>query len=120
MRSRYCAFVIRNSDYLLRTWHADTRPEQLQLERDVSWFGLEIVASDAGGPGDSDGRVEFIAQFNGHDRLQYLHERSRFVRENGRWFYLDGEILPPPTARKIGRNAPCPCGSGKKYKRCCG
>jgi SEC-C motif-containing protein len=120
MRSRYCAFVLGNSNYLLQTWHADTRPAQLVLSPDVSWFGLEIVAIEAGEAQDSEGRVEFMAKFNGHDRLQYLHERSRFVREDGRWFYVDGESVPQAKAPKIGRNEPCPCGSGKKYKRCCG
>jgi SEC-C motif-containing protein len=120
MRSRYCAFVLRDSDYLLRTWHESTRPEQMRLEQGVSWLGLEVVACQAGGPDDEEGWVEFIAKFTARDRLHCLHERSHFVREGGEWRYIKGEILPTPKAEKIGRNDPCPCGSGKKFKRCCG
>ncbi len=119
MRSRYTAFVNANVDYLQQSWHESTRPEQLTLEQGVSWFGLDIVACEAGEVNDDEGWVEFIAQFKGNDRLQSLHERSRFVREQGRWQYVDGQIHQQPEAEKIGRNALCPCGSGKKFKRCC-
>jgi len=120
MRSRYTAFVLRESDYLLQSWHESSRPEQLQLELGVRWFGLEIIGCQGGEANDNEGWVEFIAQFKGNGRLQSLHERSRFVREQGRWQYVDGQIQQQPEAEKIGRNAPCPCGSGKKFKRCCG
>lgn len=120
MRSRYTAFVLRDSDYLQQSWHESSRPEQMQLEQGVNWFGLEIVACQAGEADDIEGWVEFIAKFKGHGRLQTLHERSRFVREDDRWLYVDGEIRQQPEAEKIGRNSPCPCGSGKKFKRCCG
>lgn len=120
MRSRYVAFVRGERDYLLATWHPSTRPEHLQLDTGARWFGLQIIDVQDGGPEDDEGWVEFVAQFRGNDRLQCLHERSRFVREAGRWLYVDGEIRPQPEGHKIGRNAPCPCGSGKKYKRCCG
>jgi SEC-C motif-containing protein len=120
MRSRYCAFVMGNSAYLLQTWHESTRSEKLQLEQGVNWFGLQVVETQAGEADDDEGWVEFIAKFKGHDRLQYLHERSHFLREDGRWYYVDGQIYQQPKADKIGRNDPCPCGSGKKFKRCCG
>ena len=120
MRSRYSAFVLGNCEYLLQSWHESTRPEQLQLESGVSWFGLRIVDCYAGGADDIEGFVEFEAKFAGNDRLQCLHERSHFMREQGRWYYVDGQIYPPPKAEKIARNGPCPCGSGKKFKRCCG
>ena len=118
MRSRYTAFARHNSDYLQQTWHESTRPAQLEFEAGVSWFGLRIIDCQAG-DADDEGWVEFIARFKGNGRLQSLHERSRFVREQGRWQYVDGQIQPQPEAEKIGRNAPCPCGSGKKFKRCC-
>ncbi len=120
MRSRYTAFVRHNSAYLQQSWHESTRPEQLQFEQGVSWFGLQIVDCQASEADDNEGWVEFIAQFKGNGRLQSLHERSRFVREQGRWQYVDGQIHQQPEAEKIGRNALCPCGSGKKFKRCCG
>ncbi len=120
MRSRYCAFVVGDSEYLLQTWHESTRPEQLQLEQGVRWFGLQILQTQASDSDETDAWVEFIAKFNGHDRLQCLHERSHFVREGGRWYYVDGQVYQQPKGDKIGRNGPCPCGSGKKYKRCCG
>lgn len=119
MRSRYTAFVRHNSDYLQHSWHESTRPEQLQFEPDVRWFGLQIVDCQVSKAEDK-GWVEFIARFKGNGRLQSLHERSRFVREQGRWQYVDGQIHQRPEAEKIGRNVLCPCGSGKKFKRCCG
>ncbi len=110
MRSRYSAYVLKNSDYIRDTWHPTTRPLQLDLsEEDSAWQRLLIIAS-------GEEWVEFAAFVAGGQ----LHERSRFVHEQGRWYYLDGEMLPPVRDEKPGRNAPCPCGSGKKYKRCCG
>jgi SEC-C motif-containing protein len=120
MRSRYTAFFRGNSDYLLETWHSSTCPEQLRLEPGVTWFGLQILDCQAGEAEDPEGWVEFVAKFNGRDRLQCLHERSRFAKQEDRWFYVDGVIAEQDKAEKIGRNDPCPCGSGKKFKRCCG
>lgn len=93
MRSRYTAYVCRDQDYLLRTWHASTRPAQLELVRaPVKWLGLTIVRTEAGGAPDREGRVEFIARCKPAGRAQRLHETSRFVKEDGRWFYVDGVI----------------------------
>ena len=94
MRSRYTAYVMRDKDYLLATWHASTRPAQLQLETDVptSWLGLKIVATIAGKAQDSDGMVEFIARYKLNGKAHRLHEESRFVREQGRWLYVSGTI----------------------------
>lgn len=114
MRSRYSAYVLKDGDYLRATWHPSTRPALLELEGDTTrWLGLRILATAQGGEGDESGSVEFAADYAGGQ----LHERSRFVRERGQWRYLDGELLPPV---KVGRNEPCPCGSGRKFKRCCG
>jgi len=77
---------------------------------------LLIIAREKGESSDSEGVVEFAADYQGGQ----LHERSRFLKEEGKWFYLNGDILPPVTAAKVGRNDPCPCGSGKKFKKCCG
>ena len=117
MRSRYSAYVLKNTDYLAATWHPSTRPTVLDLASDgTAWQRLAILATQHGGADDDTGTVEFAAFFSGGQ----LHERSRFVKQEGRWFYLDGEILPPLVQAKVGRNDPCPCGSGKKFKKCCG
>ncbi|MET1089868.1 MAG: YchJ family metal-binding protein [Arthrobacter sp.] len=93
MRSRYSAFVLCDEDYLLRTWHATEAPKGLGLDPEMEWRRLDILATDRGGPLDVQGTVEFKAHFrHGADR-GVLHEVSRFVRENGRWFYVDGKIL---------------------------
>lgn len=109
MRSRYCAYVLKLSSYLHATWHPSTRPATLDISSDGTvWLGLKIL-------GSGEGWVEFVARFQGGQ----LQERSRFVNEAGQWLYLEGEILPPLPAPKPGRNDPCPCGSGRKYKKCC-
>ena len=117
MRSRYSAYVLKNADYLYATWHPSSRPAVLDLVVDETpWLRLRIIATEKGGTDDDSGTVEFAADYTGGQ----LHERSRFVREEGRWVYLDGEILPPLLQAKVGRNEPCSCGSGRKFKRCCG
>ncbi|WP_428634446.1 YchJ family protein [Sedimenticola sp.] len=117
MRSRYSAYVLQHTDYLLRTWHPSTRPANLDLAaEDVVWLGLEIIETKQGTEKDDEGLVEFVARSQGGQ----LHERSRFIRESGQWYYRDGTLLPPVLAVKPGRNGPCPCGSGKKFKKCCG
>lgn len=93
MRSRYSAFVLLDERYLLHTWHPAEAPKELDLDPGMQWRRLDIVATDRGGPLDVEGTVEFKAYFrHGSDR-GVLHEVSRFVRESGRWFYLDGTIL---------------------------
>jgi len=96
MRSRYSAFHLRRADYLLASWHHTTRPASFAESdwQDLKWIGLKIISSQAGQPGDLTGNVEFIARFKTGGRAGKLHERSQFVCENGRWFYVDGEMLP--------------------------
>lgn len=132
MRSRYTAYVRVAVPYLLETWHASTRPQEIDVDAMPHWCGLEILACDQGGEGDEQGWVEFRATALVEERLLVLRERSRFVRDAGVWRYVDGECIeeekpaPPPAAPapakkgKVGRNDPCPCGSGKKFKKCCG
>jgi len=115
MRSRYSAFVRDDADYVRASWHPDTRPSELTLEGGDQWLWLETV--DAKQDGDA-GQVHFRATHRDGDGFAVLEERSRFVRENGHWFYLDGEHTVTPF--KPGRNDPCPCGSGRKFKKCCG
>ena len=129
MRSRYSAYVEQAIDYLGETLHpghkADwDRDATRRWAADAEWLGLEIVATEAGQPGDKEGWVEFIASFNEQGAPKRHHERSRFQFQDGRWYYVDGDVPKPQTLRhdapRVGRNDPCPCGSGKKYKKCCG
>jgi len=90
MRSRYSAFVLGRADYLQASWHASTRPVRLELEPGVKWLGLEVREHR---PVDAvHAEVEFVARSRLDGRGQRLHERSRFVREDGRWFYVDGDM----------------------------
>lgn len=96
MRSRYTAYVLQRETYLLRTWHASTRPATLALADSdpVKWLGLRILRTEAGGQQDRDGVVEFVARYKPVGRAGRLHETSRFVRDEGQWFYLDGQTAP--------------------------
>ncbi len=124
MRSRYTAYTQANTAYLMATWHPSQRDDLTdeslsESARSLDWQRLEILHSLGDGQA-TEGVVEFKAWYQKEDQLFALHERSRFVREGKQWFYLDGQLNPPIKRQKIGRNAPCPCGSGKKYKKCCG
>ena len=124
MRSRYTAYVVKNVDYLLKTWHPSTKPTNIDLGTIPEWYGLHIVSTEAGDESDSNGTVEFKATSLSQGKILQLQEKSRFVKEHDQWLYVDGDIKGdrPSIARvkKVGRNEPCPCGSGKKFKKCCG
>jgi SEC-C motif-containing protein len=130
MRSRYTAYVQQNISYIAESHDPEKRDDFDESAtgdwaRRATWLGLEIVSTEAGGEGDERGQVEFVARFRDDRGLEHKHhERSQFVRRNGRWYFQDGELQThAPVARtqpKIGRNDPCPCGSGKKHKKCCG
>jgi SEC-C motif-containing protein len=95
MRSRYSAFAVGDAEYLLASWHPSTRPASLELEEGLRWFRLDILDRANGGVLDAEGTVEFRAHYRlaeprpGEPRRGEVHERSRFVRENGRWFYVE-------------------------------
>ncbi|WP_075972392.1 YchJ family protein [Glutamicibacter halophytocola] len=89
MRSRYSAFVAGLAPYLLATWHESTRPQELELDPQMRWTGLEIITTRSGGAEASRGVVEFAAHYLEGQREAQQHEVSTFVRENGAWFYLD-------------------------------
>ena len=90
MRSRYSAFVLEDADYLLATWHPAHRPPELTFEPGLKWLGLEV--KDHRVVDATHAEVEFVARSRQAGRAHRLHERSRFVCEDGRWFYLDGDI----------------------------
>lgn len=87
MRSRYTAFAVGDSGYLLRTWSPDQRPRTLALDPHVRWVGLEVSATSGGGPFHVDGTVEFCAHYLRDGEPGEQRERSRFVRTDGRWLY---------------------------------
>lgn len=119
MRSRYSAFYMGEVDYLLQTHLPEMQSpdEESQIRATIAntqWVQLEV--REARSAGDT-GVVEFIAYYRDGRGPGQLHERSNFIRKNDRWLYVDGTHLP---ASKPQRNDPCWCGSGKKFKKCCG
>jgi len=92
MRSRYSAYALGRTDYVLRTWLPRTRPDDLDAAPPTTWLGLEVLRIEAGGPQDDFGLVEFRARFAGQHGDQTLHETSRFERRGDRWVYVEGEL----------------------------
>jgi SEC-C motif domain protein len=133
MRSRYTAYATGNVEHVVVTHDPATRDK---VDRDgvaawsaqSKWLGLDVIATEKGGPDDTTGIVEFVARFELAGAVQAHRERSTFERKDEgagpRWFYIDGDtVRAKPVQReaaKVGRNEPCPCGSGKKYKKCHG
>lgn len=128
MRSRYSAYFFGDAEYLYNTNHPNTREtsaleEIKQWSAENNWTKLEIINVENGGKKEEKGFVEFKAYFTDKNRRDQVHyEKSTFLKENGKWFYLDGIANPrkPIFNKRISRNDPCSCGSGKKYKKCCG
>lgn len=114
MRSRYCAYKLKNEEYLLQSWHESTRPDSLDLSSDTTqWKGLKVISA-------TENTVHFVAYFTqdtlNKEKIYALTENSNFAK-NKHWFYLDGQDVKTV---QLTKNMPCPCQSGKKYKRCCG
>lgn len=127
MRSRYSAYVVGEVDYILQTNHPDTREgmdrEAIKAWSDKSdWQSLNIIETEAGLADDIQGIVEFQAVYKIDNVPQIHHERSIFDKIDGRWYYTNMIKIDRDKKEKlkVGRNSPCPCGSGKKYKKCCG
>ncbi|KYN89385.1 hypothetical protein ATY35_11525 [Vibrio cidicii] len=133
MRSRYTAHVLGLVNYVVSTYHPDCQAEQqreaIAASVNSDWCKLEVISTAAGSNGN-EGFVEFKAYFKEDGEQYCLSERSRFVKEGGLWYYIDG-TFPEEAERdprlsqsisslKVGRNDPCICGSGKKFKKCCG
>ncbi len=129
MRARYSAFVTKNIPFIIGTV-SPNQPSPMSEEatkkwaEESDWKQLTIVHTEGGSESDETGVVEFIAKYAVGEVLQNHHERATFSKIDGQWFFEDGTIVIPTTIRretkKVGRNDPCPCGSGKKYKKCCG
>ena len=127
MRARYSAYVGAQMDFIFETTHPDQRQGYdhdgtKEWAESSEWLGLEIIETKKGGPGDNEGEVEFIARFNEKGAAREHHENAEFKKENGRWYFAEGAMVKakPIIVNKIGRNDPCTCGSGLKYKKCCG
>ncbi|HCC37211.1 MAG TPA: hypothetical protein DEQ14_06130 [Treponema sp.] len=128
MRSRYSAYVEHAVDYIINTCVQRGKDDiDYQSTRDWSeqsvWLGLTIISSEKGGPADTEGTVEFEAVYERDGLKDIHHERATFTKENDEWLYSEGNVSPRTIVRsspKVGRNEPCPCGSGKKYKHCHG
>ena len=129
MRSRYSAFVKKNIDYIGATHlpgTTDFDPTEAKDWADNSiWNGLEIVKTEKGQKDDKFGVVEFKALYSDKNDNNYVHhEIAKFKKQDDTWYYDDGQIVGHEPLRrttpKVGRNEPCVCGSGKKFKKCCG
>lgn len=127
MRSRYSAFVVNKLAYLESTLTEESKAdydadETASWAESAKWQNLEIRSTTGGGKDDSQGTVEFIAKFKVGKEIHAHHEISYFVKDNDHWLYSHGDMNPKQEQRivtKVGRNDPCPCGSGKKHKKCC-
>ncbi len=129
MRSRYTAYVKKEIAWLRDSLHPGHRADYDEASSRAwadraQWHGLEILGTAKGGPGDQEGTVEFVASFTENGARQEHRELSTFRKVGGAWYYEAGKALGArPVVRqgpKAGRNDPCPCGSGKKFKKCCG
>lgn len=128
MRSRYTAYSLGNLDYIQRTCAGEAalafnRDEAAQSAQGTEWIGLTIEATEGGKEADDTGKVTFTARYRQHGRIHALSETSEFRRVLGAWRYTKGEVAISSSrsvSSQLGRNDPCLCGSGKKYKKCCG
>lgn len=99
MRSRYCAFALQNSAYLLATWDPSTRPASIDLDPELQWYQLQILCRTGGGLLDRSGTVEFVARYRSPGVSGEQHEDSHFVRADGRWLY-SGPVDTRPSLQK--------------------
>lgn len=128
MRSRYTAFTQANIDYIERTRHPHSEHDfdkagTTSWAKESQWLGFELLNAEAGEKDDEGGSVEFIAKYTVDGKKQDHHEMALFQKHEGKWYFMDGDFVKGETYRreapKVGRNDPCPCGSGKKFKKCC-
>ncbi len=128
MRSRYSAFALGKIDYLHDSLAPGTRDDFdrkaiTHWSKQSQWLGLEILSTEQGLADDATGYVEFVAHFITEGQRRSYRERALFRHEDGRWYFLEEanrKAEPIIKGAQPGRNDLCPCGSGKKYKKCCG
>lgn len=129
MRARYTAYVKHEIDFIINTCETGDKIAEIDRKatedwsRKSNWLGLKILSTEKGGENDDEGVVEFEATYTQKGIRDVHHEIGGFKKVNGEWLYSEGYLRPTTVVRetkKVGRNEPCPCGSGKKYKQCCG
>jgi SEC-C motif-containing protein len=129
MRARYSAYALGEVDFILKTHTSDAgkdvdRKSTEAWSKHSKWQGLEIVSTEGGGPKDETGVVEFVARYKVKNVGIEHRERAKFEKHGGKWLFAEGEQIAGPPVKhegpRVGRNDPCPCGSGKKYKKCHG
>ncbi len=124
LRSRFTAYAQRNAAYLLASWDKTKRPAEIDFTQETAeWQKLQILSIKKGAAWDSKGLIDFKAFYQQDGEAYFMHEISRFSKIGQHWFYLDGVIKAVgkvSSATNLGKNAACGCGSGKKFKRCCG
>ena len=129
MRSRYTAYALGNVDWIVESQSPDglqfvDRKATEDWSKRATWHRMEVLDTQQGGPDDTEGFVDFKAYYTIGGEDVTHHEVASFRKEDGRWYFVDGvEVKPRPfkrLERKVGPNEPCTCGSGKKFKKCCG
>ena len=127
MRARYSGYVFAQMDFIFESTHPEHRQGYdhagtKEWAETAEWLGLQIISTDKGGPDDSVGEVEFIARFNEKGESREHHEAGQFKKKDGCWLFTEGKMVRPKplTVVKVGRNDQCICGSGLKFKKCCG
>lgn len=129
MRARYTSYVKQEIDFIINTCEHSKEIAEIdrkateQWSKESTWHGLKILRTEKGSENDNEGIVEFEAVYSQKGIRDIHHETAAFKKINGEWLYSTGMIKPTTVVRdgkKVGRNEPCPCGSGKKYKQCCG
>jgi len=129
MRARYTAYTLVDMDFIEKTHDPKTlkktdMADNRKWAESTKWLGLEILSTEQGQTDDEVGQVEFKAKFTSQGKEDTHHEVSLFTKKQGNWYFTDGKSPRHQTVvretPKIRRNEPCPCGSGKKYKKCCG
>lgn len=129
MRARYAAYALGDVDFILASHTPEAgkdvdRKSTEAWSRSSTWLGLEVLSTEAGGKDDERGTVEFVARYKVKNVAVDHRERAHFEKRNGKWLFADAEQIAGPPVKhegpRVGRNDPCPCGSGKKYKKCHG
>jgi SEC-C motif domain protein len=129
MRARYAAYVLGEIDFVVSSHTPEAakdvdRASTEAWSKNSKWLGLEVLKTEGGGANDDAGTVEFVARYKVKNVAIEHRERAKFEKRAGKWYFADGEQIAGPPVKhegpRVGRNDPCPCGSGKKYKKCHG
>ncbi len=129
MRARYSAYAAHEIDFILSSCVRKAGAEEIdpaetrKWSEESQWLGLTVHGTQRGGPADDEGVVDFSAHYTRNGLKDEHRESASFKKVEGKWLYAEGRLVGTTIVRaapKVGRNDPCPCGSGKKYKQCCG